>query len=128
MAEFFAGLAGLATLAEPIGLVDVMDALDRQAGLAVHGAHAAQRSRSHGRAVIGVLATDEMLLGRLTHAIPIDAGHPKHGVVRFRARIGEEHLVHMGGRLGTKCLGKLGHWWVRRLEESIVIRQLTGLC
>ncbi len=77
----------------PMGLVDELNAGDRQTALAVHPFHAPQRGAAYGRAVIGVPARDNHITLRLAFFGPIGPYETNVGVIRVRPAIGKEHLV-----------------------------------
>ena len=126
-AEVVGAHAALAPLAEPVGLVDMDDVGDGQAGLGVHGAHAAEAGADDGGAVIGVAAGDELLLLGLAHAVPVDAGEAEDGVVGLGAGIGEEHAVDVVGGAGGERLGEFGGGRVGALEEGVVVGERAHL-
>jgi hypothetical protein len=112
---------------EPVGLVDMVNIGDRQAALAVHGIHAAERGAGHGRAVIGVLAADHHLLARLSLQRPVAAYQAKDRIVGLGAGTGIEDHVDMFRRQIAEHLRQFDHWRMRGLEERIVIGKLAHL-
>ena len=100
---------------------------NRQIALRVHIAHAAQRGAANGGAVIGVDAADQGFFLRLALRRPEMPRHADHGVVGFRAGIGQKHMVELRrGQLGQQG-GQLDHRRVSGLEKCIVKRQFQHL-
>ncbi len=69
------------TLAEHVGLHNVLDPGDRQVALGMHVGHSTKAGRGDCRAMIGIVPTDEDLAPRLSFEIPIMADQPEYGVV-----------------------------------------------
>ncbi len=124
-AEFFR--TQRTAFAEPVGLVDMLDAGNRTVALAVHGFHAAQAGAGHRRAVVAVPAADDHFLPRHALGRPVMAHHAQYRVIGFRAGAGEEHVIHARWRDVGDGLGQRDGRWMGRLEEEVVVGQLAHL-
>jgi len=111
----------------PVGLVDVVDARDRQVALFVHPFHAAERGAGDRRTVIGVLAGDHLGLRFVAERLPVDPRHAEPGVGGLRARIGEEDMVELAARMAGDLLGQERCRRGRRAEEGVVVGQFLHL-
>ena len=123
--EFFRG--PVAAQLVPVGLHHVLEPRNGEPALAVHGLHAPEARRAHRAPVIGVVAREDDVSLRLADHVEVAAHHPDHGVVRLRARVGEEDVLEAGwGHLGEDpaelCGGGMGG-----VEEGVVVRQLRHL-
>ena len=104
-----------------------MNAGDRQIALAVHGAHAAKRGPGNRRAMIGVAARDDRLLGGFAHQVPIDPHHAQDRVVGVRTGTTIENHVHVVRRNLGNHLRDLDDWRMRGLEKGVVVAQFHHL-
>src|SRR5690606_20491155 len=82
------------TFAEPVGLVDMLDAGNRTVALAVHGFHAAQAGAGHRRAVVAVPAAVDHFLPRPAHGRPVMVQHAQYRVIGYSAGLCEETALH----------------------------------
>ena len=93
----------------------------------MHIGHAAQAGAGDGGAVVAVNPADDHLLVRLPLDRPVMTHHAQHGVIAFRTRTGEEHMVHaLRGQLRNR-LGQLQRGRRGGLEEHVVVGQLLHL-
>ena len=112
---------------EPVRLLDVDDAGDRQSALCMHRLHAAEARRRDRAAVIRVETADDDGALRLTHQVPVAARHAQDRVVRLGARLREEHAVELRRRQLIEELCQLDRRRVRTLEKAVVVRKLAHL-
>ena len=123
--EFFRG--SVAAQLVPVGLHHVLDPRNGEPALAVHGLHAPEARRAHRAPVVGVVAREDDVSLRLADHVEVAAHHPDHGVVRLRARVGEEDVVEpRGGHLGEDP-AELRGGGMGGVEEGVVVRQLRHL-
>ena len=109
-----------------MGLVDVVDVI-QPPGLGVHGTHAAQGRRGDGGTVVGVLATDDLLLVGLAEQVVIAFHQAQVGIVGLGAGVGEEHMVELRRGDLHQGPGQLHRRLVGALEEVVVKRQFLQL-
>ena len=97
------------------------------AQLLVHGFHAAERRAGDGAAVVAVPARNDDVAFRLAEQLPVAAHQADHGVVRFAAGAGVEHVVELRRRHFRENSRKLDRRRGAALEETVVVRQLQHL-
>lgn len=94
--------------------------IDRRQGRAEHLAvrhHATDGDAAEANAVIATHATDQALTRALAADIVIGDGDLERRIDRFRAGIGEEHVIEIAGRHGRDAGRQL---------ESLRIAKLNG--
>ena len=96
-----------------------------QVELRMHRGEPRKRSRRHRDAVIGILARDMDLLVLLALQVPVVANELQCGVVRLRAGICIDDPVKPLRQDRGQLRRKLRRIGVRRLEEGVVVGQLS---
>ena len=117
----------VSAFSKPVRLVNVHNVGNRQAALGVHGLHSTQRRRSHGRAMIGILAADNDGFLRFPFRRPIVSNKANIGVVRLGTAACEEHVVHVFGCQFRHFCRQRNCRHMGRLEKGVVIGQLLHL-
>src|SRR6185295_3652623 len=120
------GRREVASLAEPVRLVDVDDAGDGavRTELLVHRLHSAERRARHGAAVITIPARNDHVSLRLSLNLPVAADQTQQRVVRLAAGARVENVVELRRRHFLEDSRQLDRGRGRALEEAVVVRQL----
>ncbi len=117
----------IAAQLEPVRLLDMHDAGDRQPTLRMHGPHAAETRGRDRAAVIGVLAADdEMPLGLLLQA-PVTPDEPDDRVIGLGTRTGEKHMIELRRAHLAQLRRQRDRRWMRALKKAVVVRQYLEL-
>src|SRR4029079_9669038 len=112
---------------EPMRLLDMMEARQWQAALAMHSLHAAEARPDPRRAMIAAPTADEFLAIALAHEILLVANETHDRVIGLGAGIDEEDVVEPFGHMRRDLCRERGCRHRRRLEKRVVVRQIEHL-
>ncbi len=96
----------------------------------VHGGQPRHRGRGRGDTVVALVAGDDLLLQRSATCVVVVAHELERRVVRFRARVGEQHAAGLQGRRrrpGHQLGHQFGHRPGHLARERVVVGQQAHL-